>query len=87
MLNLQVIRLISFFFSNFILYVFLIGELLLEWLTLNCDAKNSSTQAFLQQLKSCLHSNSNTNSNEHDLRKVNLFFYIDLQIIEFIIKN
>jgi hypothetical protein len=75
MLNLQVIRLISFFFI-FILYVSFIGELLLEWLTLNFDSKNSTTQAFLQQLKSCLHSNSNTNSNEHDLRKVILLLIL-----------
>jgi hypothetical protein len=49
----------------------LIGELLLEWLALNCDTRNMTTQAFLQQLKSCLHSNSNVTSNQNDLQKVN----------------
>jgi hypothetical protein len=51
-------------------YFFLIGELLLEWITLNSDSRNSNTQALIQQVKSCLHPNRNINSNENDLRKV-----------------
>lgn len=53
-------------------YAFSIDEFLIEWLTLNCDGRNSSTQTFLKQLKTSLHSNTNNNSNDHDLRKVNL---------------
>jgi hypothetical protein len=65
------------FTSNSVLFqfslcnLFFIGELLLEWLTLNCDTRNSNTQALIEQVESCLHSNTNTNSNENDLRKVN----------------
>ncbi|CAF3654784.1 unnamed protein product [Rotaria sp. Silwood1] len=44
------------------------SDLLIDWLTLNCDTRNSSTQPFVKQLKSCLH--SNMNSNDSDLRKV-----------------
>ncbi|CAF3047800.1 unnamed protein product [Rotaria sp. Silwood2] len=44
------------------------SDLLIDWLTLNRDTRNSSTQAFVKQLKSSLH--SNTNSNDNDLRKI-----------------
>lgn len=47
-----------------------VGELLLEWITLNSDSRNSNTQALIQQVKSCLHPNNNDNSNENDLDKV-----------------
>ncbi|CAF0847252.1 unnamed protein product [Rotaria sordida] len=45
------------------------NDLLIDWLTLNCDTRNSSTQAFVkqQQFKSYLHSHNN--SNDNDLRK------------------
>lgn len=68
MLNFQVIKLISFLCVCCLSFI---GELLLEWLTLNCDGRNPTTQAFLQQLKSCIHSNSNTNSKDNDLKEVN----------------
>jgi hypothetical protein len=82
MLNLQVIRLISFLFLN---HIFFTGELLLEWLSVNCDARNSSLQTFLQQLKSCLHSTSNTNSNDNDLRKVNILIFESFNLLSKII--
>ncbi|CAF1199407.1 unnamed protein product [Rotaria sp. Silwood1] len=46
------------------------SELLLEWITLNADTRNSSTQALVEQVQSCLHPNNNINSNHNDLRKV-----------------
>ncbi|CAF3926013.1 unnamed protein product, partial [Adineta steineri] len=45
------------------------SELLLEWLAVNCDGKNACQQGFIQQFKSCLPSNSNTNANDIDLQK------------------
>lgn len=36
----------------------------MEWITLNSDSRNSNTQELIQQVKSCLHPNSNTNLNE-----------------------
>ena len=62
-------NLVSFFVL--IKYYFL-GELLLEWITLNSDTRNSNTQALMQEVKSCLHLNSNTKSSEYNLRKVNI---------------
>ncbi|CAF0999006.1 unnamed protein product [Adineta steineri] len=35
------------------------SELLLEWITLNSDSRNSNTQALITEVKSCLHSNDN----------------------------
>ena len=44
----------------------LLGELLLEWITLNADSRNSNTQALIEQVKSCLQ----PTSDQHDLRQV-----------------
>ncbi|CAF2976328.1 unnamed protein product [Rotaria sp. Silwood2] len=46
------------------------SELLLEWITLNSDARNSNTQALVEQVQSCLQPNSNINSNHKELKKV-----------------
>lgn len=47
-----------------------LGELLLEWITLNSDSRNSNTQALIEQVKSCLQPTSNSNTNEDHLRQV-----------------
>jgi hypothetical protein len=47
-------------------FCFVLGELLLEWITLNSDSRNSNTQALIEQVKSCLQpiSNNSTNLNK-----------------------
>ncbi|CAF1020014.1 unnamed protein product [Rotaria sordida] len=46
------------------------SELLLEWITLNSDTRNSNSQALVEQVQSCLHPNSNINSNHNDPKKI-----------------
>ncbi len=41
-----------------------LGELLLEWITLNSDSRNSNTQALIEQVKSCLQPMSNNNTKD-----------------------
>ena len=58
-------------FSLYLRDSLFIGELLLEWITLNSDSRNSNTQDLIQDVKSGLHPNSNNNSNANDFYKVN----------------